>query len=289
MADSPPQRLGIIGSGRVAQALALGFAKQSTESPLIWGRSRDSVAAASVTTDSEAAVSLDRLVSDCDVIAIAVSDDAIGSVVDDIARSLPFGRARFVFHVSGKSGAVILEPLRSLGALTAAIHPAMTFTGNPMQEVARMAEARFAITGSPNEAVALARQIVARLGGTAVEIGEDQRPLYHAALCHASNHLVTLLAGASLALTRSGVDDPAALIAPLVRAALENSLNHGFTALSGPVLRGDARTVEGHVAALRGECADLLPAYRAMALSTLDELERRGTASNGPALRDALK
>jgi predicted short-subunit dehydrogenase-like oxidoreductase (DUF2520 family) len=130
----------------------------------------------------------------------------------------------------------------------------------------------------------MARQIVGLLGGVTVEIAEERRPLYHAALCHASNHLVTLMAGASHALTATGVDDPAALLAPLVRAALENSLERGFAALSGPLLRGDEQTVAGHLAALATDCPALLPAYRAMALATLDELGR----TEPSALRRAL-
>src|SRR3546814_19070634 len=94
----------------------------------------------------------------------------------------------------------------------------MTFTGDPEAEAYRMAQARFAITGSTAAATQQAAQIVALLGGIAVEIAEERRALYHAGLCHASNHLVTLIAGAAPALTDAGVDDPAALLAPLVRS-----------------------------------------------------------------------
>jgi predicted short-subunit dehydrogenase-like oxidoreductase (DUF2520 family) len=289
MEDFHIGRVGVVGTGRVAQALALALTGRSAEPPCIWGRASERASAVSARTGGEVAASLEELAAACDVVAIAVSDDAIGSVVKNLARLWPAGPDRFVFHVSGKSGAAILDPLRARSALTAAIHPAMTFTGDPEREIVRMAEARFAVTGSSIEASAMARHVVTRLGGIAVEVGEDQRTLYHAALCHASNHLVTLLAGASGALARAGVDDPAALVAPLVRAALENSLDRGFAALSGPVLRGDVRTVEGHVAALRVECPELLAAYRAMALATTGELDRRGVAKNGDALRDALK
>ena len=121
----------------------------------------------------------------CDAVAIAVSDDALESVAADLARLLPSGSRPIVFHVSGRSGAAILEPLRAAGALTAAVHPAMTFTGNPHTEAQRMAGARFAVTGSTPAAARQAVPIVALLGGIAVEITEDRRSLYHAALCHA--------------------------------------------------------------------------------------------------------
>ena len=272
------RNFGIIGAGRVAQALALGFAPHSAAPPLLWGRSHHGASAAAARVNGVAARTVDDLASACDIVAIAVSDDALDHVAADLAARLPAGRTLFVFHVSGRSGAAILGPLRAAGALTAAVHPAMTFTGAPESEVRRMAGARFAITGSTPEANAHAQHIVSLLGGVAVEIAEERRALYHAALCHASNHLVTLIAGASDALADAGVDDPAALLAPLVRAALENSLAHGFAGLSGPLLRGDHHTIADHLDALGAFSPDLLPAYRAMARATTDELARGGAA-----------
>lgn len=278
MDQSPSQQFGIIGAGRVAQALALAFAPHSVTPPLLWSRSPDHARGAAAKIGcADVATDLSHLIGPCNVIAIAVSDDALAGVVEDIARELPKGRTPFVFHVSGRSGAAILAPIRAAGGLTAAIHPAMTFTGHPENEVGRMADARFAITGSSPKAGEQAKQIVALLGGVPVEITEDRRALYHAALCHASNHLVTLIAGASHALTDAGVDDPAALLAPLVRAALENSLDHGFAGLSGPLLRGDDRTIGEHLDALGAHSPELLSAYRVMARATLDELQRSGT------------
>ena len=283
------RQIGIVGAGRVAQALALGLAPHSDAPPLLWGRSPDRLDAAVARIDRAVAEpSAGALARVCVVIAIAVSDDAVAGVAAALATALPRDAAPFVFHVSGRSGAAILAPLRSAGALTAAIHPAMTFTGQPQSEVARMAEARFAITGSSPPATAAARRIVAALNGVGVEIAEERRPLYHAALCHASNHLVTLIAGAAHALEQAGVDDPAALLAPLVRAALDNTLDQGMAGLSGPLLRGDARTIGDHLAALDAWSPDLLPAYRAMARTTLDALERSGSAPVAPELRDLL-
>lgn len=274
MDTTQPRQFGIVGAGRAAQALALAFAPHSIAPPLLWGRSPERAQAAAARVGGTAAANLNRLMAKCDALAIAVSDDALAGIAADMAAMLPTGRSPFVFHVSGRSGAAILEPLRAAGAATAAIHPAMTFTGHPENEVRRMAAARFAITGAAPQATGQAKHIVALLNGVAVEIAEDRRPLYHAALCHASNHLVTLIAGASGALADAGVDDPAALLAPLVRAALDNSLDMGFAGLSGPLLRGDAQTIADHLGALAEYSPPLLPAYRAMARATVGELKR---------------
>ncbi|SKB36835.1 Rossmann-like and DUF2520 domain-containing protein [Sphingopyxis flava] len=281
------RQIGIVGAGRVAQALALGLGAHSAAPVMLWGRSPDRLESAVKRAGRTLAAELETLVGACDLIGIAVSDDALGSVAVAMAAAMPRGRAPFVFHVSGRSGAALLDPLRAVGALTAAIHPVMTFTGDPGTEVQRMSGARFAITGADAEAKAAARDVVCCLGGVGVDIAEAHRPLYHAALCHAANHLVTLLEGSFDALRGARVDDPAGLLAPLVRAALENSLGHGLSALSGPLLRGDEETIAGHLEALAGHRPEILPPYRAMALATLDALERSG-ASVPPALRARL-
>jgi predicted short-subunit dehydrogenase-like oxidoreductase (DUF2520 family) len=279
MTDFRLHQPGIVGAGRVARALALALQPQEITPPLLWGRAAEKARSAAASVGAVAEPDLDRLIAECDLIVIAVADDALADVVSRMAATLPGSiPSPFIFHVSGRSGAAILEPLGKAGAITAAIHPAMTFTGDAESEVGRMAGARFAITAAPGEAIERARQIVALLGGIAVEIAEERRALYHAAFCHASNHLVTLISGAAEGLRDAGVDDPAALLAPLVRAALENSLAHGFGGLSGPLLRGDARTIGDHLAALAADSPALLPAYSAMARATLGELRRREVA-----------
>lgn len=280
------QRIGIAGSGRVARAMALALAPRSAAPVLIWGRSPGRVHEAAATVGGTVAENCADLTASCDLIVIAVADAALAEVAVGLAEALG-GTEPFVCHVSGGSGAAILAPLAGRGALTAAVHPAMTFTGDPAQEAGRMAGACFAITATDGEALAEARTLVALLGGVAVEIAEERRALYHAALSHAANHLVTLMSGASRALRAAGAGEPEALLAPLVRAALENSLAHGFDALSGPLLRGDDATIRTHLAAIARDCPGLLPAYRAMALATLDELARAGKAPP-PDLRAIL-
>jgi predicted short-subunit dehydrogenase-like oxidoreductase (DUF2520 family) len=124
---------------------------------------------------------------------------------------------------------------------------------------------------------------VLEIGGEPFRVREDARTLYHAALAHASNHVVTLLLDAVEAL-RSALwgqellgqelvgDAPGGIaervIGPLARASLENSLQRGQAALTGPVARGDAEAVAGHLRALAEIDPQLAQAYRANSLRT---------------------
>src|SRR5690606_41784103 len=66
----------------------------------------------------------------------------------------------------------------------------------------------------------------------------------------------------------AGVADPARMRGPLLGAALDNALRLGIDGLSGPVLRGDAETVAGHLSELRAPSPESVDAYVALARLT---------------------
>lgn len=288
MTTTPAYRqIGIVGSGRVAGAMAAALKDQSQAPLLVWGRT-DAKVRALVERVAHARMAQDcaAMVQACDLVVLAVADDALEAIVARIAGQA-LAHAPFILHVSGKNGVLVLAPLSAGGARVAAIHPAMTFTGDAEAERQRMVGAAFAITTIDAAAQAQAERLVGLLGGVAVPVAEERRALYHAALCHAANHLVTLLAGARDALIAAGIALPQEVMGPLVRAALDNTLTQGLDALSGPLLRGDGGTIARHLCALEMDCPTLLPAYRAMAQATLAGLQRQGHAAD-PSLRALL-
>jgi predicted short-subunit dehydrogenase-like oxidoreductase (DUF2520 family) len=126
----------------------------------------------------------------------------------------------------------------------------------------------------------IAQALVVEMGAEPVAIAEADRTLYHAALAHGSNHLVTVVAQASQLLREVGVEAPERMLGPLLRATLENALASGESALTGPVARGDVGTVAAHAESLRehdgGADGDILEAYLAMARATARRAGRRG-------------
>ncbi len=187
-----------------------------------------------------------------------------------------------VVHTSGANGVAVLAPLTELGCIPLAIHPAMTFTGAD-EDIARLPDACFGITAADEVGYAIGQSLVLEIGGEPFRVPEHARTQYHAALAHASNHLVTLLLDAvdTLRASLRGQellgqelvgDAPGGLaervVGPLARAALENALQRGQAALTGPVARGDAAAVAAHLSALRALDSQLAQAYRADSLRT---------------------
>jgi predicted short-subunit dehydrogenase-like oxidoreductase (DUF2520 family) len=269
-----PLRIGVIGAGRVGAVLAAALRAAGHQVVAAAGESdasRNRIAALlpGVPTEKPSAVA-----RACDLLLLTVPDDMLPNVVSMLAASGSIRAGQHVVHTSGRHGLAVLEPAAAVGARTVALHPAMTFTGTYI-DLPRLAGCVYGVTVGDAER-GLAEQLVADLGGRAVWVPEDKRALYHAGLAHGANHLVTLVTQAMELLSASGVDQPADTLRPLLQAALDNALDQGDSALTGPIVRGDVETVRDHLAEVARNAPDTLPSYVAMARSTLDRVVTDG-------------
>lgn len=279
-----PARLtvGIISAGRVGTAL--GVALERAEHVVvacnaISAASRDRAARRLPET---AVLPVQQVAGRVELLLLTVPDAELAGLVAGLAATSAVRPGTIVVHTSGANGVGILEPLTEQGCLPLAIHPAMTFTGSD-EDIARLPEACFGVTAADEIGYAIGQSLVLEIGGEPFRVREDARTLYHAALAHAGNHLITVVLDAVEALRDAlrgqellgqelVVDAPGGLaeriVAPLARASLENALQRGQTALTGPVARGDAAAVARHLGALVEADPELAQAYRANSLRT---------------------
>ena len=185
-------------------------------------------------------------------------DDALAGVVAGLTATGALRPGQIVAHTSGAHGLAVLGDVSGM-----ALHPAMTFTGADT-DLDRLPGIAWGVTTRDR---AFATRLVADLRGVPEWVAEDARPVYHAALAHGANHLVTLVNEAADLLRAAGVGHPERVLAPLLRAALDNALRLGDAALTGPVSRGDAGTVARHLDRMP---ADAVPTYLALARRTAD-------------------
>jgi predicted short-subunit dehydrogenase-like oxidoreductase (DUF2520 family) len=274
--------VGIIGAGRVGAVLGAALSRAGHRVVAASGVSASSVARIERLLPSATLLPADQVPVDVDLLLIAVPDDALAGLVRGLVEAGSVSAGQVVAHTSGAHGIHVLAPAAAVGAHPLALHPAMTFTGTAADLDRLDAGISFGVT-APDRLRPLATRLVAELGGSVEWVAETVRPLYHAALAHGGNHLVTLVNEAMDRLRDAGVVHPERVLGPLLRASLENVLAHGDVALTGPVARGDAGTIARHVAALRAVAPDSVPAYLALARRTAD----RAIASGRLRPRDA--
>jgi predicted short-subunit dehydrogenase-like oxidoreductase (DUF2520 family) len=222
-------------------------------------------------------------------VLLTVPDDVLGGLVTGLAETGAVTPGQFLVHASGRYGVGVLDPATRVGALPMALHPVMTFTGSSADRE-RLAGCPFGVTAPP-VLRPVAEALVVEMGGDPIWVPEEARPLYHAALANGANHLVTLVAQTLDLLGTAGIEEPAALVRPLLTAALDNVLRLGDEALTGPVARGDARTVEAHLEALSEAAPEARAAYVALARLTADRALAAGRLdlAAAEALLDVLR
>lgn len=281
--------VGVIGSGRVGSVLGAALSRVghhvvavSAVSDASRSRAENLLAGARILPPPEVCAT-------ADLVLLTVPDDQLEGLVEGLAVVGAWRPGQLVAHTSGRYGIGVLEPAQRLGAVPLALHPVMTFTGTSL-DVDRLVGASFGVT-APAAFVAVADALVLEMEAEPVHITEENRPLYHAALAHASNHLVTLEASSADLLRAAGVESPERLLRPLTEASLDNALRLGDGALTGPVMRGDTDTVDRHVDEIGNVSPQTADLYVALARDTA----RRAVAAqllsqaDGDAVLEALE
>ena len=261
--DAARLRVGVVGAGRVGAVLGAALLRAGHEVVAVSAVSEASRERAAAFLPGVPTLAPDEVVRRCSLALLAVPDDALPELVTGLAEVGAFHPGQLVAHPSGRHALAVLAPAH--GVLPLALHPVLPFTGTSV-DLDRLTGTSFGVT-APEVLRPIAEALVVEMGGEPVWVLEEMRPLWHAALAHGANHLVTLVASAADLLRQAGAEDPAAVLGPLLGAALDGALRSGDAALTGPVSRGDAGTVAAHLAALPQE---LRPSYLALARLTAD-------------------
>jgi predicted short-subunit dehydrogenase-like oxidoreductase (DUF2520 family) len=273
----------IIGAGRVGGAVGhlLGTAGYTVST--VMRRSPEAArSAAAFIGSGEPTTDAVKAASGADVVIITTSDGAIRTCCETIAAGGGFHPGAVVVHLSGAHTLDLLDAARRAGAFRAVIHPLQSVPSSE-QGVKNIPGSAFRIEADP-EALETARKLVQALGGRELALPKwssdpDSAALYHAGAVAVSNFLVALVDYGLDFYRALGAEKREALaaVAPLIKGTLANIERLGTTeALTGPISRGDAETIRGHLDAMQHRAPELLPLYRTLAKRTIDIAKERG-------------
>lgn len=277
--DSPSvPTLNVIGCGRAGGTLLKLWLEAGTvRTGAVLNRSRASSQRAVMNIGDGFAVDAVDAMPPADYWLIGTGDDQIAAVARTLAGAGVALNGALVFHLAGRFGLDVLAPLRETGALLAALHPVRSLTH------ARLTIAQFGGTACVAEgsADALARlePLVAAIDGTWLPVREIDRGLYHAAVSIISNVTKAVAWKAQNWLTHAGLPDTTAAVVThqLLATTMEDLFRSGARqSITGPVVRGDTRTIEAHLDALRESYPADIDVYRVLARTVLELAQERG-------------
>ncbi|BBB90195.1 MAG TPA: DUF2520 domain-containing protein [Methylomusa anaerophila] len=272
----------ILGAGRLGSALAcLAKGCGYPVAAVTTGR-RETAAAFSQATGIPACCDNTEAAAQGDIILLTVPDRILPVVLAELIAGQRLRPGQVLLHTSGVLTGETLAAARQFGTAVGSMHPLQSFAD---LETARrnLSGSAFAIDGDPL-AVNAASRLALDLGGRILQVPPEERVLYHAAACIASNYLVALLHMAEKLLSRwtTGEQDALQALLPLVSGTLRNVARQGTSAaLTGPIVRGDAATIAQHLQALPEE---FLPVYQLLGQEAL----RLSGDRISPEERDAI-
>ena len=276
--------VGIIGTGKVGAVIGAALRGAGHAIVGVTGGSEATLDRAEAMLPGIPILEVEEILERAELVIFTVPDDQLGDLVSGLADLGRFSPGQIVMHFSGRYGADILAPAAGRGAITLALHPALSFTGTSM-DLERLRRTSIAVTG-PKTFLAIGQALAVEIGGEPFVVAEADRALYHAACSHASNHVAVVIAQAMEMLESIGIEDPGQVLGELVAASTSNVLRSGVRTLTGPVSRGDASTVRAHLTALdetAGELAGTGESYRAVARATVQRALANGTITDQQA------
>ena len=286
-------RIALVGPGRLGQAVCRLLADAGHEFVAVVSRdlARARAAARFIGNPQAATTDLTK-VKDAEMVFLALPDDAIAPMATRLRQEGLVRPGTILVHFSGIHDSSILLGEEGTPVLGLAIHPMQSFA-DAVIGMRNLPGSLFAIEGDAS-LIPLAKELVDDVGGQPFILTREQKPLYHAAACTASNFLVTLVATAGEMLSYCGIDakDAGRLFAPLLNGTVKNLSTLGpQSALTGPIVRGDVLTVEKHLAALEVLPEEVRRLYRLMGEKTVDLAEDSGrlSAEKAAVLRRLLQ
>lgn len=285
--------LAIIGPGKVGTAIGILAARAGWCVKAVGGRDLARAKAAAQAISPEArGVSPTEAAGAAGLVLLTVSDDAISNLCRELASARAFEKGAIVAHCSGGLSSSELASAREAGCAVASCHPLQTFP-NTEAAMNKISGAFFFCEGDEHSRDVL-ETLVVDIGGKFIWLaGAQGKALYHAAAAMACNYMTSLADAALWAMGDAGIssDDALAALGPLMRATADNIASLGpADALTGPIARGDVKTVAKHVQAMAGR-EDLLSFYCAAGIWTVQLARRSGKIdiATADALMGVLK
>ncbi len=279
-----PKTVAIIGAGRVGSSVGFLLRRAGYGVTAVAARTPASAenAAAFIGT-GEPVVDIVRAATGADIVFLTTPDRFIQNVCEKIAAARALKAGAIVLHMSGAHSLDLLMAARAAGGYRAVIHPLQSLA-NREQGTRNLPGSYFRIEADP-EALGAAKDIVKALGGIELALpkwssNEESAALYHAGAVTVSNYFVALIDYGLKFYQALGADKKEALkaVLPLIRGTLRNIETLGIPdALTGPIMRGDTKTVQDHLDAMQKRTPELISLYKALARQTVSVARDKGS------------
>jgi predicted short-subunit dehydrogenase-like oxidoreductase (DUF2520 family) len=245
-------KIAIIGAGRIAYSLTSALLKEGYIVDVIISRKYDSAKALAdkfgVKKYSDDITLISKSVN---VFFLTVPDSEIKKTAIQLSKLKLNFSTTFFMHFSGAEDIGVLGPLKLKGGKTGSLHLMQTF---PSKNIVNIKNVNSAIETNDDSVYKYLLQLCSDLQLVPFRIDSKDKAYYHLAGVYASNFLAGNLFNAQKLLSLNNIDEQKYfnILSSTIHSTLQNVKTVGpAKALSGPVDRGDIKTIRKHIASLK--------------------------------------
>jgi predicted short-subunit dehydrogenase-like oxidoreductase (DUF2520 family) len=244
--------IAIIGAGRVAYSLTSALLKESYLVDAIISKKNNSAKALAEKFGVKKYSDDINLISKlANVFFLTVPDSEIEKTANQLSKlNINFKQSMFV-HFSGAENINVLKSLKIKGSKTASIHLMQTF---PSKKIVQLKNVHAAIETENDSSYKYLLQLSDKLDLIPFRIDSKNKSYYHLAGVFASNFLTGNLYYSKELLSLNNIEQDKFfnILSSTINSTLHNIKNVGpANALSGPVDRGDIKTIKNHLSSLK--------------------------------------
>lgn len=227
----------IIGAGNVATHITKRLYEKQHCIIQVFNRSLENATLLADNVNATATDDLQQLNLDSDIYIIAISDDAIKNIAEQLSSILP--QNKIIAHTSGATSSKVFKSyFENYGVF----YPLQTFSKERQTDFEKLP---FCIDGSneatKNQLVRLAKSICPNV----YLIDDKQRSVLHVAAVFANNFTNYLIAISEQIIAKENI--PFDLLKPLINETVAKINDNTPTSMqTGPARRGDKATLEKH-------------------------------------------
>lgn len=261
--------IGFIGAGRAARGLGLYFSASGIKVSGYYDTDKIKSEAAAGLTKTRDFINLREVIESSEIIFLSTGDDFISRAGEELKEQLGESK-KVIAHLSGlHDSGVLKEIFPSLPCFS--LHPIHSFSGE-RDDAGKLEKAVFTLEGDP-EALEVILKVFHLLPNRLIKINSEDKVLYHGACVFASNYIATLIYKGLKILKDIGIseNDAKLMLKPLVEGASENAFLMGpEKSLTGPVARGDSKTILKHINEFQKYNIETEKMYKIIAGETLE-------------------
>ena len=277
-------KIAIIGAGRIAYSLTSALLKEGYIVDAIFSKKNKSAKALAEKFGVKKYTDDINLISkSVNVFFLTVPDSEIKKTAAKLSKlKLKFSKTFFI-HFSGAEDIGVLVPLKLKGGKTGSLHLMQTF---PSKKIVNIKNINSAIETNDDSVYKFLFKFSNDLQLIPFRINSKDKINYHLAGVFASNFLAGNLFNAQKLLSLNNIDEQKYfdIISSTIHSTLHNIKVVGPSkALSGPVDRGDIKTIRKHISSLKmkyknskgNHFSSLLKNYIIQSLNLLNLVEEK--------------